>query len=259
MEGGTRFSMGPRPHTMITSSPITYESPKVKRISATWPCWCTRRSPKRSTAAPMNPHASGASTSAGQKPTHRPTWYERYAPSMKKLAWAKLSTPIRLKMSVSPLDSMNSKSPYTTPFRSENVAISATELARALHLAGRGERRVLRVDLAVGHEAEAGAFDAVLHLVREGRHEERLQELVIVGAHLHGPQRRVELHALERARELHRVVRLRLVRRGDEHREGVLQAPVVELVGLVGVALVEGDLIRIQRRQDVVVVFGHLL
>src|SRR5471032_358703 len=207
----------------------------------------------------MRPHTRGASTSAGQKPTHRPIWYERYAPSMKKLAWAKLSTPIRLKMSVSPLDSMNNKSPYTTPFRSENVAISATKLARALHLAGRGKRRVLRVDLAVGHEAEVGAFDAVLHLVREGRNEERLQELVIVRPHLHGPQRRVELHAFERARELHRVVGLRLHRGGLQHRERVLQAPVVELVGLVGIALVECDFVRIERRQDVVVVFGHLL
>ena len=50
-------------------------------------------------------------TSAGQKPIHLPIWQERYAPSMNMLACAKLSTPIMLKMSVSPLDTMNSSSP----------------------------------------------------------------------------------------------------------------------------------------------------
>ena len=50
-------------------------------------------------------------TSAGQKPTQRPNWNDRYAPSMKTLACAKLSTPIMLKISVSPLDSMNSSRP----------------------------------------------------------------------------------------------------------------------------------------------------
>jgi hypothetical protein len=35
----------------------------------------------------------------------------KYAPSMKKLAWAKFSTPIMLKISVRPLASMNSSMP----------------------------------------------------------------------------------------------------------------------------------------------------
>ncbi len=41
------------------------------------------------------------------------------------LAWAKFSTPIMLKISVRPLVSMNSSSPYTTPFKSEIVASSS--------------------------------------------------------------------------------------------------------------------------------------
>ena len=44
---------------------------------------------------------------------------------MNTLACAKLSTPIMPKISVSPLDSMNSSRPYTTPFSSETVVSSS--------------------------------------------------------------------------------------------------------------------------------------
>ena len=111
MTAGTRFSIGLRPQTMITNSAIRYARPNVNRISPTWPCLCTWRSPKRSIAAPSAPTTSGAMTSAGQKPMWRPIWNEKYAPSMNMLACAKLSTPIMLQMSVRPDDSMNSSSP----------------------------------------------------------------------------------------------------------------------------------------------------
>src|SRR5512140_1994948 len=128
---------------------------------------------------------------------------------MKTLAWAKLSTPIMLKMSVRPLDSMKSRSPYTAPLRSENTTRSVTgrerERLRPLHLAGCRQRRLGGVELHVGDEPEPRALDLVFRLVREGRHEERLQELVVVGAHLHGTERRIHLQPLERARELYRV------------------------------------------------------
>src|SRR6185503_2887859 len=195
----------------------------------------------------MRPQRSGATTSAGQKPIQREICHEKYAPSMKTLAWAKLSTPIMLKMSVRPLDSMKSRSPYTAPLRSEKATISRTgpRLSRAAwppalrprHLAGRGHGGVRRGDLLVRLEAQAALLHVVLRLVREGRDEERLQVLVVVRAHLGGAERRVHPQALERLRDLHRVVRLRLLRRRLQHVEHVAHAPVVELVGLVREAL----------------------
>ena len=43
---------------------------------------------------------------------------------MKKLACAKLSTPIMPKISVRPLDNMNNSIPYRTPLKSEKMTIS---------------------------------------------------------------------------------------------------------------------------------------
>src|SRR5437762_3683556 len=206
----------------------------------------------------MRPHRSGARMSAGTKPTQRESCQEKYAPSMNRLACAKLSTPIRLKMSVRPEDNMNNRSPYTAPFRSEKVTSSTAALG-PLHLAGRRQRRLVGVDLRVVDEAQAAALDVVLRLVRQRGNEERLEQLVVVGVHLHRPQRRVHLDALEGARELHGVVRARLLRRRLEQREHVAQPPVVELVRLVGEALVERDLVGKERRQHVLVVLGNLL
>jgi hypothetical protein len=47
---------------------------------------------------------------------------------MKKLAWAKLSTPIMLKISVSPLESMNRSIPYIRLFISEKTMYSSINL-----------------------------------------------------------------------------------------------------------------------------------
>ena len=61
-------SIAVRPQTSCTSSRITKDRPKVIKSSGTWPNLCTRRSAKRSNAAPSAPTSSGAITSAGQKP-----------------------------------------------------------------------------------------------------------------------------------------------------------------------------------------------
>ena len=72
--GGTRKSTGLLPQMICTISSIANARPKVNSSSATWPFLCTRRSPKRSTPAPIAPASSGAITSAGQKPNQRLIW-----------------------------------------------------------------------------------------------------------------------------------------------------------------------------------------
>src|SRR4029077_14848440 len=145
---------------------------------------------------------------------------------MKTLACAKLSTPIMLKMSVRPLVSMNSSRPYTTPFNSEtaisssiggnrcsrrtrvaapNRPLKVTRAAslRTFHLADRRQRRGLAFHLGVRLPSEARPFGIVFHALGQRRHIERLQDLMIVRAHLDIAQRRRELHALERPCHLH--------------------------------------------------------
>src|SRR5436190_3690523 len=157
---------------------------------------------------------------------------------MNTLACAKLSTPIMLKISVSPLVSMNSRRPYTTPLMSEIVASSSIgrrglegtvrrrALLRALHLAGRRQRGRLAVDLRVGLPPEARAFRVVLLPALERGDVQRLQDLVVVGAHLDLAERGLHLQAFERAGHLHGVVRLRLLRGGGEQLPHRLRAPV---------------------------------
>src|SRR6516225_539906 len=55
---------------------------------------------------------------------------------------------------------------------------------RSLHLADRRHRRVLGVDLDVGLEAEPGLLGVEFDFVGEGRDEQWLEKLVIVGPHL---------------------------------------------------------------------------
>src|SRR5215475_7802251 len=131
---------------------------------------------------------------------------------MNMLACAKLSTPIMLKIRVRPLDSMKSSKPYTIPFSSEKTISSSmvhgsaaaragppptgSVLLRAFHLACGQGRRVLRIDLAVGHEPEPGVLDVVLGLVRHRREEQRLEQLVIVRPQLDLAESRLVLESL---------------------------------------------------------------
>src|SRR3954467_13244933 len=73
----------------------------------------------------------------------------------------------------------------TSPSQSSGVRADL----RPLHLAGGGQHRLRRVDLHVEPEAEVlGAVGAELHLLAvhlgEGGDEERLDDLVVVLAHL---------------------------------------------------------------------------
>src|SRR2546427_1359400 len=83
------------------------------------------------------------------------------------------------KISVSPLDSMNSSRPNTRPLRTEKTTswvmvgrdgagggparISAS--ARPLHLAGGGLRGLVAIHLALQREAEAGGVEVVLDVL----------------------------------------------------------------------------------------------
>ena len=109
---GTRFSIGLRPQTIDDALVDEVgEAEREQDLRRRAPA-CARGAgrsarPRRRSRRP----AAARSTSAGQKPIQRPIWKEKYAPSMNMLACAKLSTPIMLKISVSPLDSMNSSRP----------------------------------------------------------------------------------------------------------------------------------------------------
>jgi hypothetical protein len=63
-----------RPQIICTSSWITKARPKVSASSGTWPYWCTRRRNCRSIRAPMAKSTSGATISAGRKPTIFDIW-----------------------------------------------------------------------------------------------------------------------------------------------------------------------------------------
>ena len=74
------------------------------------------------------------------------------------LACAKFSTPIMLKISVSPLASMNSSMPYTKPFSSEMTKTSCAPSPRCAPGQDAG-RFILQV---VGNvSSEAGIIDSV--------------------------------------------------------------------------------------------------
>src|SRR3972149_6416743 len=85
---------------------------------------------------------------------------------MYRLAWAKLSTPIIPKMSVSPLESMNNSMPYSTPFN------------RA-----RGRREgFFGLDPSHRLPAKARVFQVEFHAFGKLGHVHRHEELVVVGA-----------------------------------------------------------------------------
>src|SRR6185436_2141279 len=116
------------------------------------------------------------------------------------------------KMSVRPADTMNSRSPCTTPFSTETTRNSTPDApspepasgARALHLA-RGlhrARRVLARHQADRLEAHVGAVHLVLGLLRYGRDHQGQQRLVIFLAHGDLPHARVEADRLHRERGL---------------------------------------------------------
>src|SRR5581483_7472683 len=206
---------------------------------------------------------------------------------MKTPACAMFNTPIMLKMSVRPLDSMNNSRPYTTPLRSEDTKTSimgcysmkegrfasgnprrllaardagfANRSARTLHLASRGHRRRLGVDFAVGDEADLRPLEGMLHLVRHGRNEQRLQQLMIIGAHLDRAERRRHRQLLERPGDFDGVVRFRLLRRLGEHLHHGLDAPVAVFVFLAGETLFECGDRRIELGRDVLMPLAHLL
>src|SRR5258706_318163 len=116
------------------------------------------------------------------------------------------------KMSVRPADTMNSRSPCTTPFRTETTRNSTARApgaepasgARALHLARRlhRARRVLARDETDRLEAHVGAVHLVLGLLGDGGDHQREQRLVILLAHGDLPHARVEADRLHREREL---------------------------------------------------------
>src|SRR3989442_244465 len=105
------------------------------------------------------------------------------------------------KISVSPLDSMNSSRPNTRPLRTEKTtswvmvgrggagggpARTAGGSARPLHLAGGGLRGLVAIHLALQREAEAGGVEVVLDvLVGVHGDVDRHLELVILAPHDH--------------------------------------------------------------------------
>ena len=118
----------------------------------------------------------------------------------------------------------------------------------------------LRVDLGVGLEAEPGLLDVELHLVGERRDEHRLQQLVVVGAHLDvadGRRRSSGLRAP--CATLTGSLDLALVAAAANRSNAVFEAIVAELVVLAGEALLERRRVGIELRQRVVVIFAHLL
>src|SRR5690349_11293439 len=79
-------------------------------------------------------------------------------------------------------------------------ASSLYGLARPIHLARRRQRGRLAFDLGVGAPAEPAALDVVLLVALERGHVQRLQQLVVVGAHFDLAERRLHLKPLERMR-----------------------------------------------------------
>src|SRR6185312_11106448 len=141
---------------------------------------------------------------------------------------------------------------YTTLFRSPARSL------RPFHLAGRRQRGRLALHLGVGLPAESRSFAVVFDVPGQSRDEQRLQQLVIVGAHFDLAERRRHFHAFHRARHLDRIVGLRLFCRRGEHVPHRLGAPVGVLVFLARVAFAERGDRRIELWRGIAVPFRHL-